>query len=377
MPQIKSFKTSLLFFKPIEVNLFAYIHQIQITPVDLVSLSLTIKAPGQELTNNHFKLFLTPFRRLQQLELIIETYLDHEFFNANHWEKIIVEHLPKLIILNFEFPASSIEREIIDRFRSPFWLNKHWFVAFDSRRKKLFTVPHFISTQTNNSITSVSSDWTTLPLEQQNIFYDLVNQLGYESDQSEYPYRYYHVKELIFDDPYMYDNIVDISKVESLIINTSDWPLDKIVILIKTEMPCVNYLRLNCTQANLQDKYFPDISLSQIRRLSLPQFGRHEEKIQFNWSKVFPCVERLTASINSKKQIVFLIDHFKNMINGFFVLDEYHFDKYDKIKITRQWLKKHSCRLKSKKGNDFICEINDKYNFSLCLWMSENDEINK
>ncbi|CAF2976458.1 unnamed protein product [Rotaria sp. Silwood2] len=305
MPQLKSFKTSLLFFKPIEVNLFAYIHQIQITPVDLVSLSLTIKAPGQELTNNHFKLFLTPFRRLQQLELIIETYLDHEFFNANHWEKIIVEHLPKLITFNFEFPAR------------------------------------------------------------------------YESDQSEYPYRYYHVKELIFDDPYMYDNIVDISKVESLIINTSDWPLDKIVILIKTEMPCVNYLRLNCTQANLQDKYFPDISLSQIRRLSLPQFGRHEEKIQFNWSKVFPCVERLTASINSKKQIVFLIDHFKNMINGFFVLDEYHFDKYDKIKITRQWLKKHNCRLKSKKGNDFICEINDKYSFSLCLWISENDEINK
>ncbi|CAF4212490.1 unnamed protein product [Rotaria sp. Silwood2] len=378
MPQLKSFKTSLLLFKPIEVNIFAYIHQIQITPVDLVSLSLTINAPAQELTNNHFELFLTPFQRLQQLELIIETYLDHEFFNANQWEKLIVEHLPKLMTFNFKFPASFIEREIIDRFRSPFWLNKHWFVAFDSYSQTLFTVPHFASTKTSSSITSVSSDWTTLPLEQHIIFYDRINQLRYELDQSEHSYRYNHVKELIFDDPYMYDNnIADVSKVESLTINTSDWPLDKIVTLIKTAMPCVNYLRLNCTQTSLQDKYFPDISLSQIRRLSLPQFGRYEEKIQFNWSKIFPCVERLTASINSKKQIVFLIDHFKNMISGFFVLDEYHFDKYDKIKVARQWLKKHSCRLKGKKENDFICEINDKYSFSLCLWMSENDEINK
>ncbi|CAF4866379.1 unnamed protein product, partial [Rotaria sp. Silwood2] len=228
------------------VNIFAYIHQIQITPVDLVSLSLTINAP--ELTNNHFELFLTPFKRLQQLELIIETYVDYEFFNANQWEKFIVEHFPKLTTFNFKFSASFIEREIIDRFRSPFWLNKHWFVAFDPHSQTLFTVPHFASTKTSSSITSVSSDWTTLPLEQHIIFYDRVNQLRYELDQSEHLYRYNHVKELIFDDPYMYDNnIADVSKVESLIINTSDWTLDKIVTLIKTAMPCVNYLRLNCT----------------------------------------------------------------------------------------------------------------------------------
>ncbi|CAF3426037.1 unnamed protein product [Rotaria socialis] len=351
MPQLKSFKTSLFLWKPMEVNLFAYIHKIQITPVDLVSLSLTIDAPALELTNHHFELFLTPFQRLQQFELIIKTYLDHEFLNANHWEKLIVEHLPKLMTFNFKFPASFDEREIIDRFRSPFWLNKHWFVAFDSQSQRLFTVPHFASTETRNSIQSVSSDWTTLPLEQHSIFYDRVNQLKYESGQSEHPYRYNHVKKLIFNDPYMYDNIVDLSK-------------------IKTAMPCVNYLRLNCSQTSLRNKYFPDISLPQIRRLSLPQFGRRKEKIQFNWSKVFPCVERLTASINSKNQIVFLIDHFNNMLDGFFVLDEYHFDK---IKITREWLKQHSCRLKrEKKENGFACEINDKYSFSLCLWMSEN-----
>ncbi|CAF3189554.1 unnamed protein product [Rotaria sp. Silwood2] len=142
-------------------------------------------------------------------------------------------------------------------------------------------------------------------------------------------------------------------------------------------MPSVNHLRLNCTQSNVQYKYFPDISLPQIRILSLPQYGRYTGKIIFNWSKLFPCVERLIASINSKKQIPFLIDHFKNMINSFFVVDDSHYDMKQRIKVTRQWLKKHSYRLKGINENNFICQINDQYLFSLCLWIGENDEIDK
>ncbi|CAF2948899.1 unnamed protein product [Rotaria sp. Silwood2] len=199
----------------------------------------------------------------------------------------------------------------------------------------------------------------------------------YESNQTKLPYRYNYVKELILDDRYMHDDIVYLSTIQSLIVNTSDWSLDKVITLIKEAMPSVNHLRLNCTQSNVQYEYFLDISLPQIRILSLPQYGRYTGKIIFNWSKLFPCVERLIASINSKKQIPFLIDHFKNMINGFFVVDDSHYDMKQRIKVTRQWLKKHSYRLKGINENNFICQINDQYLFSLCLWIGENDEIDK
>ncbi|CAF4367048.1 unnamed protein product, partial [Rotaria sordida] len=45
MSQLKSFKTSLLFFTPEELNVLSHIHQIQSTPVNLISFSLSINAP--------------------------------------------------------------------------------------------------------------------------------------------------------------------------------------------------------------------------------------------------------------------------------------------------------------------------------------------
>ncbi|CAF3659772.1 unnamed protein product [Rotaria sp. Silwood1] len=140
------------------------------------------------------------------------------------------------------------------------------------------------------------------------------------------PYRYNHVKELILNDPYMHENIVDLSKVQSLTVNTSDWPLYKIVTLIKRVIPCVNYLCLNCIHPKLQYKTFPNLSLPQIQILSLLQYGQFIGNDTFNWSKLFPCIERLIASINSKRQISSLIDHFKNMISAFFSIDHNHID---------------------------------------------------
>ncbi|CAF3939894.1 unnamed protein product [Rotaria sp. Silwood2] len=351
IPRLSSLKTSLLFLNPEEINILANIHEMQPTPLGLISLSLSINAPGD--------------------------CVERRFLNANRWEKFIVEHLPKLMTFDFKFCSGNIDRKVLDRFRSSFWLDKYWFVAFNSSCSLLFTVPHFAPTSMNCSFAPVLSDCTTLPLEQHIIFYDRITKLRYESNQTKLPYRYNYVKELILDDPYMHDNIVYLSKIQSLIVNTSDWSLDKVITLIKEAMPSVNHLRLNCTQSNVQYKYFPDISLPQIRILSLPQYGRYTGKIIFNWSKLFPCVERLIASINSKKQIPFLIDHFKNMINGFFVVDDSHYDMKQRIKVTRQWLKKHSYRLKGINENNFICQINDQYLFSLCLWIGENDEIDK
>ncbi|CAF3479464.1 unnamed protein product [Rotaria sp. Silwood2] len=176
---------------------------------------------------------------------------------------------------------------------------------------------------------------------QHNIFYDRITTLTYESDEWTLTYRHNNVKELTFNDPYMNENIY--------------------------EMPSVNYLRLNCTPPHVKYKHFSGISLPQIRKLSLPQYGKYKGKTNFYWWKLFPCVERLIISINSKKQIPFLIDHFKKMINVFFVIHNDYFDMYDRIKITSQWLKKNISRLKRKNEHEFVCQINNQFAFSLAL----------
>ncbi|CAF4152987.1 unnamed protein product, partial [Rotaria sordida] len=81
-------------------------------------------------------------------------------------------------------------------------------------------------------------------------------------------YRYNNIKELTFNNSYMYENIGNLSKVKSFIVNTSDWLLDKIIILIKEEMPSVNYLRLNCIQSNVTSEL--PIILSYLRNNIVP-----------------------------------------------------------------------------------------------------------
>ncbi|CAF5033193.1 unnamed protein product, partial [Rotaria sp. Silwood1] len=264
---------------------------------------------------------LSSLQCLRQLELIVHGGVQHPFLNAQGWEKFLVKYLPKLKTFDFKFSSIDIDEKILDPFRSPFWINKKWFVAIGLGGSLLFTVPCFAPTTISDSSPPISSDCTTLPLEQHHVFYDRITQLRFQTDQWNLPFRYNHVKELILDDPYTKVNIVDLSKVQLLVVKTSEWSLLKIVLVIKKAMPSVNHLRLICNYPSESHKYyFPDISLPQIRKLSLPQYGEYKGKDKFNWNKVFPCVERLTASINSKHQIVFLIEHFKSIISGSFFI---------------------------------------------------------
>ncbi|CAF3499505.1 unnamed protein product [Rotaria sp. Silwood2] len=47
IPRLSSLKTSLLFLNPEEINILANIHEMQPTPLGLISLSLSINAPGE------------------------------------------------------------------------------------------------------------------------------------------------------------------------------------------------------------------------------------------------------------------------------------------------------------------------------------------
>ncbi|CAF4459335.1 unnamed protein product [Rotaria sp. Silwood2] len=154
---------------------------------------------AQTMTRAHLERFLAP---LQRLEVVITIYVKRQFANCYRWKTFIAEHLPQLMTFDFKFSFRKINQKVLDRFCSPFWLNKHWFVAFNSNCWSLFTVPYFASTSIHDSFVSASSDCTTLSLEQHVIFYDRVTKLSYGSDRYQLPYRYNHVEEVIFDDLY-------------------------------------------------------------------------------------------------------------------------------------------------------------------------------
>ncbi|CAF4716150.1 unnamed protein product, partial [Rotaria sp. Silwood2] len=115
-------KTSLLFFNPEELNVLSHIHQIQPTPINLISFPFSINVP---LTHNHIEQLLVSFQHLQRLELIIESLVEDRLINANRWKKFIIENLSKLINFNFKFFSGNINDKVLNRYRSSFWLNKN------------------------------------------------------------------------------------------------------------------------------------------------------------------------------------------------------------------------------------------------------------
>jgi len=230
----------------------------------------------------HLERFLAPLERLRRFELVISSGAERQFLDAYRWEIFFIEHLPRLLSFNFQFFCWNIDQNIIDQYRRPFWLNKQWYVACDSSHSSLFTVPHFAPSSNNHSSSPISPDFTTLPIEQHFIFYDCVTQLTFDSDRCKLLYRYNYVKKLFLESLYIDDNVLDLSKVELFVVNTSEWSLYNIVTLIKKAMPSVNYLSLNCKYSNVDYQHFPNISLEQVRGLSLPHYGKLEDNDRFN-----------------------------------------------------------------------------------------------
>lgn len=229
----------------------------------------------------------------------------------------------------------------------------------------------------HSSSESVSSDYTTLPIEKHIILYDHVTQLTVDSDECQLPYCYNHVKKLFLDHHSLSDNVLDLTKVQEFIVNSSDWSYYKVLKLIKNKMPSVYSLTLNCKYTSKHHQHSPIISLEQIRVLNLPKFTEYSNNSSLNWSRFFPSVERLKATINSKNQIPLLIDQFQNMSSGHFYTDPGDINIKKPIKLTRQWLRKHTNRLRGKNSDNFTWHINDQiwYMFSLCLWIGENHEV--
>jgi hypothetical protein len=78
--------------------------------------------------------------------LIISLYCgEGQFVDAYRWERFLIEHFPRLLRFNFKFCSLNI-----DQYRHLFWLDKHWYVAYDSSNSFLYTVPYFAPSLINH-----------------------------------------------------------------------------------------------------------------------------------------------------------------------------------------------------------------------------------
>ena len=164
--------------------------------------------------------FLAPFERLRRLELFISFGAENSFVHADQWEIFFSNHLLQLTTFNLNITTGSNDPDVIDQYRRPFWLDRHWYVAFNSNYSSLFTVPYFTPTSMCHSSEPVSSHHTTLLLEQHHLFYDHVTEFRLDSDGCKLPSRYNHVKKLFLDCSYIENNVIDLSQVQKFIVNT-------------------------------------------------------------------------------------------------------------------------------------------------------------
>ncbi|CAF1394533.1 unnamed protein product [Adineta steineri] len=370
--QLTSLKISITFFDSDELHAFINFHQEKTRLSSLVSLNLFVNGGGHTMMRSYVERFLAPLQRLQRLELVIPSLAEHSFLDAGQWERFLSSHLSRLSTFNFIISSWSSGTNIIEQYRRPFWLNRHWYVACDETHSYLFTVPYFASTLMNHSSVPVSSNCTTLPIEQHHIFYDCVTNFTFDSDGCKLSSRYNYVKKLFLRCSYIEDNVVDLSRVQTFIVSTTEWSLYKIITLIKEAMPSVNCLTLDYAYPRVSYQCLENISLKQVKKLCLPQYGKSEGIKPFNWSQLFPCVERLHISINSKSQIKCLLNQFRNLMSGYFYVGFGHQDRNKSIQITHSWLQKQISCPKEKITKNFTYRIENRFSFSLCLWIGEN-----
>jgi hypothetical protein len=139
-------------------------------------------------------------------------------------------------------------------------------------------------------------------------------------------------------------------------------------------MPAVNCLTLNYAYPRVSYQCLENISLEQVRNLCLRQYGNCEGIKPFNWSQLFPCVERLHISINSKSHIQCLLNQFNNLISGYFYRSLTDRNRNKSIEITYSWLEKRISSRKGKTISNFNYQIDSQFSFSLCLWINRVSE---
>ncbi|CAF2787512.1 unnamed protein product [Rotaria sp. Silwood2] len=316
--------------------------------------------------------------RLRRLELVVNCEGNCNLGYGDRWKIFILERLPLLTTFNFKFKLEHVyrnEETILYHFRNPFWLdeNRHWFVAYDHRRSVLYTVPYFAPRSIVYSEIPVLPHAMTLPIGQYAIFYNMINELRFDSIKEEPFYRYTQVEKLVLISLNINEALIDLSRVQSMCVNSSSWSLDMIVPLIRHSMPRLNQLSLNCIfSLKCSTSIIP---LKQIRILNMPFFAYSSNNENSDWTHLFSNIERLSITVNSCHELTFLIDRFNNLSYALFIVNNCCINvrrNFWEPRITREWLVENTRRLATLGDNDFTCRFDNKNIFTVYLWIGED-----
>ncbi|UJR17817.1 hypothetical protein I4U23_004716 [Adineta vaga] len=200
--------------------------------------NMLIKTLEVSLANVNTTL-LMPF--LQQLHNLrrLKLRMQYCFIYGEQWEQIIKTHLPNLLLFQFRM-KSAFEKEnnreerideILDTFRSPFWLKEHrWYVRCDWSpdygKMYLYTVPYAFQNFTFEfSVISKS----TYPRKNNRRLYDLVRTLTYKPQLSKWSIRsqiqFFNIHTLSVEFPisdFFYSMVPNLCQLMSLDVWSND-----------------------------------------------------------------------------------------------------------------------------------------------------------
>jgi hypothetical protein len=266
---------------------------------------------------------------------------------------------------------------VVAPFRDSFWVNdnRHWYVAYDRRKHFLFTVPRFVPHDSIHTDISILPDAMTVPIEQHKIFYDHITELILDSN-NEPLYQYSQVKMLTLLTFNINEKIIHLHKVQHLSVQIAQQcSLQELIQLIGESMPCLHSLKLDSVV--FVKSSTPVIPLTQIRTLYLSYFASLLEDNDIDLPHFFPNVERLTTTVNTRRQMALLIDRFQYLSSTSFYVVNCQIGAKKKLReppVTREWLINNTHRLGKKSNQSFTCRFDRRHLYWLHLWISNDDK---
>ncbi|CAF4618956.1 unnamed protein product [Rotaria socialis] len=330
------------------MNLFSRLPQLT---------SLALKITRYLVSMNHIENVMLNLLRLKHLQLQLINS-DINLADGQRWESVT----SSLITFNFNFyiRLNEIERTL-DTFRSLFWLQKRWFVAYEYWR--LFSVPYFTNVHYQNSFqrfmhSTVIDDKT---------FLDNITTLELSRPLVDSEHYFPHVRTLIIINDIRLEtlsSIIDINRVEHLILYFPiTQALPNICHLLSTD--CLQKLSIMSNPFRLL-KQFRGMKFENIRTLEVKydfEFGENYPIEEL--CSIFPRVERLHIRSINQATMIPMIDGFTHLSSASFYFDSLSNTNKEHWQVKPEWALYGARRLTN---SSYICEYQDS---TLHAWISE------
>ncbi|CAF3182681.1 unnamed protein product [Rotaria socialis] len=284
--------------------------------------------------------------------------------NGYQWENIIHNNLSNLRIFRFKMEFRIVNEnnreekinELINSFRSPFWLEKHkWFIRCHwnptntSSFIYFYTLPYSYSYFNFDHSMIVKS---TSPNENMFIHYNCVHNLTYESLSNEdivsSPIQFANLQSLSLKlpiDGYLYSMIQKFDQLKSLSVqlNDDDTNISYQFQFFLDNIPNLHSLRYSSCSAHFPDMSFFEFQHSSIHHLDLRGYNQYftdEQCIMLTHSLLAIQCEILFIRIQNHRMIFYLLHNMINLRTLNVQCEDANFDE------TREdnfivWLKEH------------------------------------